>query len=267
MPEKTTVNACVCVVIPVYNEAPFIETVIKTVPAWVRHIIAVDDASTDGTHLRLAALESNPRLTVLRHQRNQGVGAAIVTGYRKALELSCDVIAVMGGDGQMAPSDLVTVVSPVAEGRADYVKGNRFLHRQSLRVMPPLRRAGNRFFSYLTRWASGKNDLFDSQCGYTAVSADLLRRLDLDNLYRRYGFPNDILIKVLAAGGRVMDVPVRSIYGRETSGIGFFTSVPRMLLLVIALGVRYRLAAPYRRRKNIPEPAAEMDTRRVSGLP
>jgi len=201
------------VVIPAYNEARAISAAVTTVPAFVDLVIVVDDASTDATAALAADAPATTRVEVVRHASNRGVGAAIVTGYRRALAAGCDVAVVMAGDGQMDPADLPALLAPIASGEADYVKGNRFLHPAVWREMPPARIVGNVVLSAATRVTSGYHHLFDSQCGYTAISAAALARIDLDGVFPRYGYPNDVLSRLNVAGMRVVDVPVRPIYG------------------------------------------------------
>ncbi|HWM85671.1 MAG TPA: glycosyltransferase family 2 protein [Kofleriaceae bacterium] len=213
------------VVIPAFNEELAIASAIRSVPAFVDHIIVVDDASRDATARRAAATPVG-RLEILRHGANRGVGAAIASGYRRALALGLDATAVMAGDGQMDPDDLPRLLDPIADGRADYAKGNRFAHPDLWRTMPAARIAGNLALSLATRWTSGYRDLFDSQCGYTAITRRALSRIDLDRLFPRYGYPNDLLARLHVVGARVVDVAVRPIYGaRWKSGIRLHTVV------------------------------------------
>jgi glycosyltransferase involved in cell wall biosynthesis len=200
------------VVIPAYNEAAAITRTIAAVPPWVDRIIVVDDGSHDGTH-RLARRARRRGLEVVRHTANRGVGGAIVTGYRRALALGLDVAVVMAGDGQMDPADLAALLGPIAEGRAGYVKGNRFLSPEVWREMPVTRIAGNVVLSLATRIVSGYWHVFDSQCGYTAATRATLEALHLDSVFPRYGYPNDLLARLHTAGVSVADVPVRPIYG------------------------------------------------------
>lgn len=213
------------VVIPAFNEELAIAAAVKDVPRFVDHVIVVDDASRDATARRAAAQRCG-RTEIIRHAANRGVGGAIVSGYRRALALGVDATAVMAGDGQMDPADLPALLDPIAEGRADYVKGNRFRHPDVWRAMPAARIAGNLALSLVTRITSGYRDLFDSQCGYTAVARAPLERLDLDRVFPRYGYPNDLLARLHAVGARVEDVPVRPVYGpRWKSGIRIHTVV------------------------------------------
>ncbi|MBI4511064.1 MAG: glycosyltransferase family 2 protein [Deltaproteobacteria bacterium] len=202
----------VAVVVPAFNEERAIKRAIRSIPGLVDRIIVVDDASHDRTS-SLATRSRRRSLEIVRHEANRGVGAAIITGYRRALALGSDVVVVMAGDGQMDPADLPALLEPIASGRADYVKGNRFLRREVFRVMPKARLVGNVLLSLATRLVSGYWHLFDSQCGYTAITRRTLEEIDLDRVFARYGYPNDLLARLHAIGARVEDVPVRPVYG------------------------------------------------------
>ena len=221
----------VSVVIPAFNEAGKIAATVASVPNLVDHVVVVDDASTDETSERV---DTDDRVELLRHGTNRGVGAAIATGYRRALEKDCDVAVVMAGDGQMDPDDLPALLAPIATGDADYVKGNRFKHPDIWSAMPKSRIVGNVLLSAATRVTSGYSHVFDSQCGYTAIHRRALAAIDLDVLWSRYGYPNDLLSRLYVAGVRVVDVPVRPIYGDHwRSGINIGTAlhpIPWVLL-------------------------------------
>jgi glycosyltransferase involved in cell wall biosynthesis len=216
----------IAVVIPAFDEASRIGGVIRAVPCWVDVVVVVDDASTDETSRAAEhagagwAGASGGRFELVRHARNRGVGAAIVSGYRLALETGADVLSVMAGDGQMDPGDLRAVIAPVLQGRAEYVKGNRFMHDQRRR-MPIGRRLAGKGLALATRLATGLA-IDDSQCGFTAIAASTARALPLDELWPRYGYPNDLLGLLAAARCRVEEVPVRPIYAGEQSGIRFW---------------------------------------------
>jgi glycosyltransferase involved in cell wall biosynthesis len=208
----------VIVVVPAWNEAPRIGRVVRGVPRLVDSIVVVDDASTDGTSdaVRLA---SDPRVEVVRHAHNRGVGAAIATGYRWAIASAGspdDAFVVMAGDGQMDPGDLPSLVGPIARGEADYVKGDRFQHPDTVRTMPCARRFGGLALSWATSRAIGV-PVHDSQCGYTAIARGACARLDLDALWPSYGYPNDLLSQLALRGLRIAEVPVRAIYADEVS--------------------------------------------------
>ncbi|HEX6838968.1 MAG TPA: glycosyltransferase family 2 protein [Polyangia bacterium] len=232
----------VAVVIPAFNEELNVARTVRDVPAWVDHVLVVDDASHDRTFLE-ASRTRRRGLEVLQHPRNRGVGAAIATGYRRALALGVDVAAVMAGDGQMDPADLPALLAPVVDGSADYVKGNRFAHADVWRVMPPARVVGNVALSLATKLTSGYWRLFDSQCGYTVASRRALAVIDAAGLFPRYGYPNDLLARLHAAKMRVCDVPVRAIYGANwRSGIRLSTVVYPMSFVLVRSWMRRLLA-------------------------
>lgn len=236
----------VAVVVPAYNESRKIAATVETIPDFIDHIIVIDDCSADDTSARAAT--GDARVEVIRHRENRGVGAAITTGYRRALELPVDVAVVMAGDGQMDPRDLPALLDPIASGDAEYVKGNRFLHPEIWKAMPASRIVGNVVLSAVTRVTSGYRHVFDSQCGYTAMHRSALERIDLDELWTRYGYPNDLLSRLRVANARVADVRVRPIYGEHwRSGINLGTALhPIPWVLIRSWG--NRLAAQARQR-------------------
>ncbi|APR85999.1 Glycosyltransferase [Minicystis rosea] len=211
------------VVVPAHNEEAWIAATVREMPSYVDHVIVVDDASRDAT-TREALASGDARVEVIQHPDNRGVGAAIVTGYRRAIALGADVVAVMAGDGQMHPDDLPAVALPVARGEADYVKGNRLAHPGVWTTMPPARLAGTAALAWLTRHAAGLDRLSDSQCGFTAISARAIGRLgaDLDGLWPRYGYPNDLLGALARRGLRIEEAVVRPVYRGEASGLRAF---------------------------------------------
>src|SRR5437763_380420 len=229
----------IAVVMPIHDEEDRIERAIARVPSFVDVIIAVDDASRDGTAARLRRI-ADERVVTIRHAKNRGVGAATKTGYRQALATGADLIAVMDGDGQMDGRDLPALLDAAIAG-ADYVKGNRFLHRESLSAMPLARLAGNCAFSFLTRWASRYEGSLDAQCGYTVIRRAALMKLPLDALYNRYGFPNEMWFEATRQRLRIASVAVRSIYETEVSGINPLTAVPMIGFLIARNWWRDRL--------------------------
>jgi glycosyltransferase involved in cell wall biosynthesis len=202
----------VAVVMPAFNEERAIGQAVASVPGFVDHVVVVDDASHDTT-AEAAARAGGRSIEIVRHGQNRGVGAAIVSGYRRVLAQGLDVAVVMAGDGQMDPADLPALLDPIADGRADYAKGNRFRHPEIWRAMPKARLIGNIALSLATRVTAGYGHIFDSQCGYTAIHRQAIGRIDLDRVFARYGYPNDLLARLHAASMRVVDVPVRPIYG------------------------------------------------------
>lgn len=226
------------VVVPAYNEEKLIGRVIETMPDFVDRIYVVDDCSHDGTCDRVRSYLDQPslngRLEFIQHTVNRGVGGAIVTGYRKAVEDDMDVVAVMAGDAQMDPAELDRIVGPVVTRQADYVKGNRLFTGEAWRMIPKYRYLGNAFLSLLTKIASGYWHLADSQTGYTAVLADTIRLLPLDKLYPRYGYPNHLLVMLNVFNQRVRDVPVQPVYNiGERSGIQLWKVIPVLSWLLM----------------------------------
>jgi glycosyltransferase involved in cell wall biosynthesis len=209
-------SAKVAVVVPCFREARLIERTLATMPDFVDLIVVVDDASDDGTAQVVLGV-TDARVQLVVHAQNRGVGAAIVSGYRAALAADCDVLVVMAGDAQMAPEDLSGVVEPVALGRASYVKGNRFWHARKA-DMPFARRLAGRALALATRVATGLS-VDDCQCGYTAISRAAALSMPLDDLWPRFGYPNDLLGMLAARGLSVVEVPVRPVYGDEQSGV------------------------------------------------
>jgi glycosyltransferase involved in cell wall biosynthesis len=234
----------VAVVVPAFDEELLVAETIRGIPAFVDLIVVVDDHSSDGTAERARAV-GDPRVEVIEHAENQGVGAAIATGYERCRELGVDVTCVMAGDNQMDPGELAALVCPVARGEVDYAKANRLVSGEAWQLIPRSRYLGNAVLSLLTKIASGYWHVADSQAGYTALSLDALRRLDVERLYRRYGFPNDMLVHLNVQNARVRDVPSRPIYGvGERSGIRVRHVAPRIAWLLFK-GFWWRMKEKY----------------------
>lgn len=223
----------VAIVIPCYRVARHLESLIASIPSRWAHIICVDDASPDDTGLVLARL-TDARVTVLRHTVNQGVGGALKTGYAHALAIGADIIVKMDGDGQMAPSDLDTLIAPLLAGVADYAKGNRFVDLRALRRMPTLRLLGNGALSFASKAASGYWNMLDVNNGYTAITRDALERLDLAHVADRYFFETSMLIELYLANARVADVALPARYADEKSSL----RISRVLLTFPPMLVR-----------------------------
>jgi glycosyltransferase involved in cell wall biosynthesis len=220
----------VCVVVPAYNESTQIGKVLSTMPDFVDKIVVVDDASKDDTvDVARQYQEKTGKIEVIQHETNQGVGAAVSTGYIWARDKAYDVTAVMAGDGQMDPLELDKVIDPVVDGSADYVKGNRLFYGDAWNMIPHYRYLGNSFLSLMTKVASGYWHIADSQSGYTAISLIALKRINLDKIYNDYGMPNDLLIKLNQHDFRVRDVHIRPVYNvGERSGIKIRKVIPRI---------------------------------------
>ena len=234
----------VAVVVPAYDEALLVAETIRGIPDFVDLVVVVDDCSTDDT-AEQARATGDQRLEVLRHEENRGVGAAIATGYARCRDLGVDVTCVMAADNQMDPDELASLVGPVARGDVEYAKANRLVSGEAWTLIPRSRYLGNAVLSLLTKIASGYWHVADSQAGYTAVSITALRRLDLDRLYRGYGFPNDMLVHLNVQNARVRDVPSRPIYGvGERSGIRIRRVAPRIAWLLFK-GFWWRMLQKY----------------------
>ncbi|WP_276261509.1 glycosyltransferase family 2 protein [Haloglomus litoreum] len=243
-------------VIPAYNEEGFVGDVIETLPPFVDRAYVVDDGSTDGTwaeileHARAVNDRTRDReapfdrrVLPVKHASNAGVGAAIKTGYRRALADGVDVTAVIAGDGQTQPDIVERIVAPVATGEAGYAKGNRLLGADRSR-MPRHRQVGNGILSLLTKIASGYWRVLDPQNGSTAISHEALAAIDIDAIYEGYGYCNDILVRCNVHGIRVADVQRRAVYEDETSHISYRTYIPLVSSLLLRdflwrLGRRY----------------------------
>jgi glycosyltransferase involved in cell wall biosynthesis len=236
----------IAVVVPAYNEEKLIGKTLQWIPAFVDHIVVVDDASRDQTgDVVRSHQKGDPRIVYLRHERNEGVGGAIATGYKWAREKNVDITAVMAGDAQMDPADLPKLIDPVVEGTADYSKGNRLFTGKAWKVIPKTRYFGNALLSFLTKIASGYWHVADSQSGYTAVNLEVLKTINLDTIYKRYGMPNDFLVRLNVYQFRVKDVPVNPVYGiGERSGIKIYRIVFTLSLLLIRLFL-WRLKEKY----------------------
>ena len=223
------------VVVPCHNEETQIGTVIETMPDYVDRIIIIDDVSSDRTVeiVEAHAAKAPGRIRLIKHERNGGVGAAIVTGYKAAVEERIDMTAVMAGDAQMDPDDLPALLEPVAAGQTDYAKGNRLFTGDAWNAIPRVRYLGNSALSLGTKVASGYWHVADSQTGYCVANLHALETIDLDALYPRYGFPNDMLVQLNIYDFRVRDVPIMPVYNvGESSGIKLYKVIPTLSWLL-----------------------------------
>ncbi|KTD21647.1 glycosyltransferase family 2 protein [Legionella londiniensis] len=211
----------ICVVVPAYNEETQIGIVVNTMPKFVDKIVIVDDGSKDKTVEKVKELQqSHERIVLIEHEVNQGVGGAIATGYKWARDNNMDVAAVMAGDAQMDPEDLPAILDPVVEDKADYSKGNRLTSGEAYKKIPKIRYFGNSILTLLTKIASGYWHITDSQTGYTAINKKALDLIDWDTMYKRYGQPNDLLVRLNIYNLRVKDVTIKPVYNvGEKSGI------------------------------------------------
>ncbi len=238
-----TVSPQIAVVVPAFNEARIIGRMLASIPSFVSLIVVVDDKSHDET-AEVVRASSDPRVVLVQHTENRGVGAAITTGYREAFSRGAEVCAVMAGDGQMDPADLPRLLAPVLAGEAAYAKGCRISHPEAQALMPRARWIGNVVLAFLTRLVTGYR-VRDSQCGYTALSRHAAGLLPLEQLWPRYGYPNDLLGMLREHGLLMREVTVRPVYADEHSGIGLrhaFFVVPYVLARVLSRRLTSRLA-------------------------
>lgn len=237
----------VCVVIPAYNEEILIRRVIETMPEFVDRIVIVDDKSSDKTAevVREYIAKQGSRIVLIVHEENKGVGAAIATGYKWAKENKIFATVVMAGDAQMDPEDLPALLEPVVNGEIDYSKGNRLFTGNAWNIIPKVRYLGNSFLSLLTKIASGYWHIADSQTGYTVINLKALELIDIDKIYKRYGMPNDLLVKLNIYNLKVRDVPIKPIYNiGEDSGIKIHAVVPKLSWLLLKCFL-YRIKEKY----------------------
>lgn len=211
----------ICVVVPAYNEESQIGKVIETMPEFVDKIVIVDDKSQDKTVSAVKDYQTtDPRVILIEHKINQGVGGAIASGYKWARDNNIEVAAVMAGDAQMDPEDLPAILDPVVADKADYSKGNRLTSGEAYKKIPKVRYFGNSILTLLTKIASGYWHITDSQTGYTAINKKALDLIDWDTMYKRYGQPNDLLVRLNILNLRVKDVTIKPVYNvGEKSGI------------------------------------------------
>ncbi len=222
-----------CVVIPAFNEEQAVAGVIRSVPRFVDHIIVVNDASTDATgKIAKKYAKQDRRLEVITRELRGGVGAAIISGHTRALELKADVVAVMAGDGQMDSKYLRPLIDRIVEGY-DYAKGNRFLMPGHLTPMPKYRIVGNVILSFVSKASSGYWNIFDHDNGYTVIRTTTLRKLPLSRIASNYNFERDMLVHLNIIGARVADVPMESKYPDRYSKIHLYSFIPKTSLFMI----------------------------------
>ncbi len=209
----------IAVVIPAYRVTRHVLTVVTQMPAEVWRIYVIDDACPDGSGKIVESQVSDLRVRVVYHQINQGVGGAVMTGYRAAIADGAEVIVKVDGDGQMDPSLIFNFAEPILAGEADYTKGNRFFDLESVRAMPGIRIFGNAVLSLMSKLSTGYWDLFDPTNGYTAVHAKVAGQLPFDKISRRYFFETDILFRLNTIRAKVIDVPMAAKYVDEVSNL------------------------------------------------
>jgi glycosyltransferase involved in cell wall biosynthesis len=228
--EEQRAQRRIAVVIPCFRVGERIDGVLAALGPEVWRAYVVDDCCPDRTGDRIAGSCRDPRVVVVRHEVNQGVGGAVVTGYRRALEDGAEVVVKLDGDGQMDPALIPRLVAPLLAGTADYVKGNRFLRLDAITAMPLVRRLGNGALSLACKFSTGYWQVLDPTNGFTAIEARVLRELPLDKLSRRYFFETDMLFRLNVARAVVHDMPMAARYAGESSGIRLWRVTPEFLL-------------------------------------
>jgi len=224
-----TEKPVIAVIMPCFRETAHVLDVIGGIGDEVTHIIIVDDACPDKTGDHVEANCRDSRVVVLRHELNTGVGGATLSGYRRALELGCDIVVKVDGDGQMDPALIPTLVQPIIDGEADYTKGNRFHQFQAVGDMPAMRITGNMILSFASKLSSGYWDIFDTTNGFTAIHGRVLALIPLDIISKGYFFESDMLFRLGQIRAVVRDIPMQARYGTEKSAISIPKIIPEFL--------------------------------------
>jgi glycosyltransferase involved in cell wall biosynthesis len=228
-------NKKIGVVVPALNEERFIATVIQGIPEYVDCIYVIDDGSTDDTFKIASVLASgNPsRIKVIKNERNLGVGRSVTTGYQHCLSDDVDIAVVMAGDNQMDATRLPLLLDPIVEEKADYSAGDRLSHKKHVRGMSAWRYVGNMILTWLTRIAAWNFSICDPQNGYNAISSKMLTLINLDSIYPRYGYLNNMLVKLTINRARIIYIPMPSNYGNEKSKIKYWHYIPTVSWLLL----------------------------------
>lgn len=228
----------ISIIIPCYNVANHIEEVILNIPSNISWIITVNDFSNDETETILLRLkQSNNRIIYIKHVANLGVGGALLSGFEKSIELKSEITIKMDGDGQMDASHIPSLIKPIIEDKADFVKGNRFRDFKALKAMPLSRRIGNLGLSFMIKAASGYWNIFDPTNGFFAIRIETLMNLDFKKIHKRYFFETSMLIELYYANAVVQDIPIKAKYGNEVSGLSrlktLFEFPPKLFIALL----------------------------------
>jgi|TARA_Y100000294_G_C8554561_1_gene336661 glycosyltransferase involved in cell wall biosynthesis len=229
MPAQSNDAAVIAAVIPCYRETDHVLDVIAGIGGEVSHIFVVDDACPDNTGGHVRDHCRDPRVEVLSHEKNAGVGGAVMTGYGQAFDAGADILVKIDGDGQMDPAMIPTLVRAIADGEADYTKGNRFHQFQALGGMPALRVIGNMLLSLVSKLSSGYWNIFDPTNGFTAIHAKIAAQLPMNRISKGFFFESDMLFRLGLMRAVVKDVPMKARYGSETSSINITRVIPEFL--------------------------------------
>ena len=226
-------NYSIAVVIPCYKVENHIQKVVSELPDWITSIILVNDASMDQTGEIIDKLATKfPKITALHHNQNQGVGGAMITGFKEAIKMKYDIVVKIDGDGQMDTSYLEKMINTIVEQHYDFTKGNRFFDQKILRSMPMIRRIGNVGMGFLLKMSSGYWNIFDPTNGFIAIRGSILEKIDLDRLSKRFFFESSLLIELYYVGAKIKDIPMPAIYAEEKSNLSiwkvFFSFPPKL---------------------------------------
>lgn len=226
------------VVIPAYKVEKKIAETLRRIPRYIRSIIVVNDNSPDKTAEIVADLaQKDSRIVLLAHEKNQGVGGAVLTGFKKAIELDAQIVIKVDGDGQMSHYDLAPLLMPLIAGEADFTKGNRFRDFHALQSMPLVRQIGNMGLSFLVKAATGYWNIFDPTNGFVAIRHEALKSISLEHLHKRYFFETSLLGELYLADALIKDVPYPAVYGDEESNLSItrtlFEFPPKLGILLL----------------------------------
>lgn len=218
-------NSGIAVIIPAFKVSKHILDVLSKIGPEVDEIYVVDDACPEGTGKLVSDKCRDPRLQVIKNEKNLGVGGAVKAGFRAAMDSGAKILVKVDGDGQMDPSLIPQLIAPLLDGSADYVKGNRFFNVQKIRDMPPIRILGNLGLSFFSKLSSGYWDVFDPNNGFVAIRSETADKLPLSKISDRYFFESDMLFRLNLTRAVVVDVPMEPIYGEEVSNLKVFSSI------------------------------------------
>ena len=220
----------VAVTIPSYKVRAHVLDVIASIPPRVQRIYVVDDKCPQHSGELVKEQCRDPRVRVIFHEDNQGVGGAVGSGYRAAIEEGMDIVVKVDGDGQMDPALIPHFTRPIERGRADYTKGNRFYRPESLKGMPPIRLFGNAALSFINKLSTGYWSIMDPTNGYTAIHTSVLREMPLHKLEKRYFFETDMLYHLNTMRAVVHDVPMDAVYADEESSLKVSKVLPEFMV-------------------------------------
>lgn len=223
-------NIKIAVVIPCYKVNAHIMGVLSDIGPEVSQIYVIDDACPTGSGRLVEEVSTDSRVTVFYHEINQGVGGAVLTGYKLAIDNGADIIVKLDGDGQMDAALIPQFIAPIALGEADYTKGNRFFNLEKIKQMPIIRLIGNSVLSLITKLSSGYWDIFDPTNGFTAIHADVASKLSATKISKRFFFESDLLFRLNILRAVVIDIPIDAVYGDETSNLKISKILPEFIV-------------------------------------